>query len=62
MLSCVLGPLGRSDDGLSLEEVLSAMGLGCGLPPQFTKAFREQWTRCGEEERIRGIGLRADDA
>jgi hypothetical protein len=62
MLPCVLAPLGRSDDGLSLEEVLSAIGLGCVLPPQFTKAFRERWKKQGEEERIRGTGLRADDA
>jgi hypothetical protein len=58
----VLAQLTRSDDGLSLDEVLSQIGLGRSLPPQFTKSFRERWRKQGEEERIRGIGRKPDEA
>jgi len=54
----VLGNHYSGQYGISLEEVLQAVGLGRKLPRQFTKTFREEWTRKGSEERIRGIGLR----
>lgn len=54
----VLAQLRRTEQGLSLEEVLQKVGLGRGLPRQFTKGFREVWTERGQEEMIRGIGLK----
>ena len=54
----VLGNLDRSEQGLSLEEVLRAVGLGRPLPHQFTKTFRETWTAKGVEERLHGTGSR----
>lgn len=54
----VLAQLRRAEQGVSLEEVLQSVGLGRGLPRQFTKAFRRLWTKRGQEEMIRGIGLK----
>lgn len=56
----VLAQLARSEDGLSLEEVLAKIGLGRSLPPQYTKSFRDRWRKQGEQERIRGIGIKPD--
>ena len=53
----VLARLNRIEQGLSLEEVLGAVGLGRQLPRQFTKEFRVHWTKRGQEEMIRGVGL-----
>jgi len=53
-----LAQLARSEQGLALEEVLGKIGLGRELPQQFTRSFRERWTKQGEQERIRGIGLK----
>ena len=55
-----LAQLARSEQGLSLEEVLAKTGLGRDLPQQFTKSVRERWTKQGGQERIRGIGLKED--
>lgn len=55
----VLARLSRTEQGLSLEEVLGAIGLGRGLPHQFSKGFRKRWTKQGQQEMIRGIGLRS---
>jgi hypothetical protein len=52
----VLGNLYKEDYGISLEELLQAVGLGRPLPQQFTKMFREKWTREGSRERIQGMG------
>jgi hypothetical protein len=52
----VLGNLDRGERGVSLEEVLRTLGRSRALPRQFTKAFREQWTARGVEERLRGTG------
>jgi hypothetical protein len=38
----VLSLMDRSEQGVSLEEVLHSIGLSRGLSHQFTKAFREQ--------------------
>ncbi|HNQ24299.1 MAG TPA: hypothetical protein PKK06_14525 [Phycisphaerae bacterium] len=53
-----LARLDLAERGLSLEEALGQIGFGRRLPDHFTKRFREAWTRQGQEERIRGIGLR----
>jgi hypothetical protein len=52
----VLGNLDRSEQGLSLEEVLRTVGLARPLPQQFTKTFRERWTAKGVEESLHGTG------
>jgi len=54
----VLAQLRRAEQGISLEEVLQSIGLGRELPKQFAKAFRRVWTKRGQEEMIRGIGLK----
>ena len=53
----VLGNVNKSDSGLSLEEILQKVGLGrSGLPWQYTKAFREKYTKLGQQEAIQGRG------
>ncbi len=54
----VLGLLNRGDQGISLEEVLQKIGLSRSLPKQYTKQFRERYTREGEQDSIRGRGLK----
>jgi hypothetical protein len=54
----VLGCLSRPDQGVSLEEVLSQVGLGRKLETKFTKAYREEWTNKGFQEGLTGLGLR----
>lgn len=53
----VLGNLDRSEQGLSLEEVLRAAGLGRPLSWQFGKKFRDKWTAEGVKESLYGSGL-----
>jgi hypothetical protein len=53
----VLAQLGRSEQGVSLEEILNAVGLGRNLEGMFTKSFRDRWTKIGGQERIQGLGL-----
>ena len=55
----VLGNIGRSDQGVSLEEVLSATGLSRQLVWKFTKSFREHWTKKGFQEGLGGIGSKS---
>lgn len=52
----VLGNVDRAEQGVSLEEVLQKVGLSRQLRRQFTKAFRETWTRKGFQERLGGTG------
>jgi hypothetical protein len=52
----VLGNLKRSEQGISLEEILKDIGLGVPLPRQFTKAYRKQCTGMGFEEGLGGTG------
>jgi hypothetical protein len=53
----ILGNVNKGDAGLSLEELLQKLGLGrSGLPWQYTKAFREKYTRLGQQEAIQGRG------
>jgi hypothetical protein len=54
----VLSLIGRSEQGVSLEEVLRTTGLSRALPRQFTKAFREQNQSRGLQDRLAGIGLK----
>jgi len=54
----VLGALGLAERGISLEEVLSQIGLGHALPHQFSRKFRDRWTKKGFEEGLRGLGLK----
>jgi hypothetical protein len=54
----VLGCLSRSEQGVSLDEVLGQIGLGRTLGREFTKAYREEWTKKGFQEGLTGLGLR----
>ena len=54
----VLGGLRRPDQGVSLDEILRQIGLGRKLENEFTKAYREEWTKRGFQEGLTGIGLR----
>ncbi len=54
----VLGLLNRSDQGISLEEVLQKVGLGRAVTRQYTKRFRERYAREGEQDTLRGRGLK----
>jgi hypothetical protein len=54
----VLGCLGRPDQGVSLDEVLGQIGLGRKLEREFTKVYREEWTKKGFQEGLTGLGLR----
>lgn len=54
----VLSVVDRSEQGVSLEEVLQAIGLTRPLSRQFTKAFREEYRSRGLQDRLAGIGLK----
>jgi hypothetical protein len=54
----VLGLLNRSDQGISLEEVLQKVGLGRTVTWPYTKQFRERYAREGEQDSLRGRGLK----
>ena len=54
----VLAVLGRSEQGVSLEEVLDGVGLSRKLPDMYTKRYREIWTRRGFGEGLWGEGRR----
>ena len=54
----ILGKLLRSEQGISLEEVLDQMGFGRPLARQYSKAYREEWTRRGFAESLGGLGRR----
>jgi hypothetical protein len=48
----------RSGQGISLEEILQRVGLGIGMPRQFTKTYREEWTQKGFEEGLGNSGYK----
>jgi hypothetical protein len=48
----VPGFLGKDEQGISLEEVLSEIGLGRALGWQFSKRFREKYTKLGQIDSI----------
>ncbi|KLU06423.1 hypothetical protein RISK_001634 [Rhodopirellula islandica] len=53
----VLGNLNRSDQGISLEEILAACGLGRTIQGyQYSKAFRLQLTQLGATDMVQGRG------
>jgi len=54
----ILGRLARSDQGISLEEILEKIGLGRAVKWQFTKEFRLKYTKQGEQDSITGQGLK----
>jgi len=55
----VLGRLSRSDQGISLEEVLQKIGLQRKeLPWSCSKGFRAKYTKEGEVHAIKGIGMK----
>jgi hypothetical protein len=56
----VLGRLGRSQQGISLEEILQQTGLAKKIGWKFSKQFREKYTWQGEKDSITGTGLRED--
>jgi hypothetical protein len=54
----VLAVVDRSAQGVSLEEVLQAIGLARPLSRQFTRTFREENRANGLQDRLSGIGLK----
>ncbi len=54
----VLSVVDRSEQGVSLEEVLQAIGLARPLSRQFSKAFREEHRSRGLQDRLAGMGLK----
>jgi hypothetical protein len=52
----ILGNLKRSDQAISLEEILQQVGLGIPLEKQFTKSFRLEWSAKGFQEGLGGFG------
>jgi hypothetical protein len=53
----VLGLIGKGEQGISLEELLNAIGLGRSLEWRFTKKFREKYTAAGRMDAAQGQGL-----
>ncbi|MEO7716837.1 MAG: hypothetical protein ABIY70_11575 [Capsulimonas sp.] len=47
--------LGRSEQGISLEEVLAGCGLPATVPPHYTRKTREDQTRRGFQDTITGL-------
>lgn len=54
----VLGNCGCAEQGISVEEILSRLGLTKQLEWQYTKQFREKYTKIGQQDRIQGRGKR----
>jgi hypothetical protein len=54
----VLGALGRPDQGISLDELLAKIGLSRKLTHEFTRNYREEWTKKGFQEGLQGQGLK----
>jgi len=53
----VLGLLGRAEQGISLEEILKAVGLPQKLEWKYTKSFHAKYTRLGQIDSIQDKGL-----
>jgi len=49
--------LGKAEQGISLEELLQSIGLSQALEWQYTKKFREKYTRLGQIDFTQGKGL-----
>lgn len=54
----VLGLLGKGEQGISLEEILDKIGLSQKLKWEYTKKFRIKYTSDGQQDMIRGSGLK----
>lgn len=54
----VLALLDRIEQGLSLEEIFGSIGLGRSMPWEFSKRYREHWTKVGSQHKIQGQGLK----
>ena len=52
-----LGILGRTEQGISLEEVLEQIGLSRKLEWKYTRKFREKHTRLGQIDSIQNKGF-----
>ncbi len=57
----VLPHIGLSERGISLEELLAQIGLGRSLPYMYSRAFRDRWTRRGEQDWVGGIGTKGGE-
>lgn len=55
----VLGNLNRGEQGISVEELLQGIGLGCTTRHQFTRQYRQHSTKKGGQERIQDRGYKA---
>jgi len=53
----VLGFIGKGEQGVSLEELLKAIGLSGNLEWRFTKKFRDKYTGEGKIDATQGQGL-----
>ena len=53
-----LGLLGKSEQGISLEEILKAIGLPNQLEWPYTKKFREKYTRIGQSDSLQERGFK----
>ena len=53
----VLGLLGKSEQGISLEEILEQIGLKQNLGWQYSKQFREKFTQMGQIDAIQDKGI-----
>ena len=54
----VLGNTGRTEQGISLEEILQKIGLGKELSWAYTKEFREKYSNDGSQDMIQGRGMK----
>ena len=53
----VLSVLGKGEKGISLEEILKEIGHKQNLEWQYTKKFREKYTRMGQADSIQNREL-----
>jgi len=56
----VLGNSGRSEQGVSLQELLRQTGMNRDLQWPFTEAFRKKWTDIGFRDGLAGRGGRVE--
>lgn len=54
----VLGRLAKTEQGISLEELLQKIGLRRSLDWAFTESFRDKYTQEGQQDQLRGRGLK----
>jgi len=52
----VLGNMNRGEQTISLEEILQKLGHGRTVQNRYTKRFREQYTKQGQQDMIRSRG------